>query len=115
MHTALLILNLVASLASAAFGVVALARPAALSGSSQVARGQMFYVRMYAARAIPFGLAAGLLPFWFGGKAVACLLFTAAVIQVADVAIGMEKKDREMIVGPSVGAVVHLVCGLAIR
>ena len=115
MHTALLALNFVASLGSTAFGVLALVRPAALSGSSQIDRGEMFYVRMYAARAIPFGLAAGMLPFWFGGNAVAYVLFTAAAIQAADVVIRVETKDRGMIVGPLAGALVHLVCGLTIR
>ena len=64
MHTALLILNLVASLASAAWAVVALLRPASLSRSIHIDRSGIFYVRMYAARAIPFGLAAGILPFF---------------------------------------------------
>lgn len=71
-------------------------------------------MRMYAARAIPFGLMAGFLPFWFGGSAVAWVLFTAAAIQVADIVIGVAKKDCGMIVGPSLGAIVHLLCGLAI-
>ncbi len=87
MQTALLVLNLVASLASAVWAVVALVRPASLSGSSHIERGEIFYVRMYAARSIPFGLAAGILPFGFGGAAVAWVLFTAAVIQIADVVI----------------------------
>ncbi len=114
MQTALLVLNLVASFASAASAVVALVRPAFLSGSSHISRGETFYVRMYAARAIPFGLAAGMLPFWAGGKAVAWVLFTAAVIQVADVVIAVEKKERRMIMGASLGAIVHTLCGLSI-
>ena len=114
MQTALLVLNLVASLASAAGAVIALVRPASLSRSSHISRGEIFYVRMYAARSIPFGLAAGILPFWPGGKAVAWVLFTAAVIQIADVIIAMGKKERGMIMGASFGAIVHILCGLAI-
>ena len=114
MRTAFLILNLVASLASATWGVVALVRPGSLSGTSRVERGETFYVRMYAARSVPFGLGVGFLPFWFGGKAVAWVLFTAAAIQIADVLIGMERKRRGMIVGASVGAIVHTLCGLTI-
>ncbi len=114
MHAALLVLNLVASLASAAWAVVAVLRPASLSGSSHIERGEIFYVRMYAARSIPFGLAAGILPFWPGGKAVAWILFTAAMIQIADVMIGVAKKERGMIMGASVGAIVHILCGLSI-
>jgi len=115
MHTILLLLNLLVSLASAVAAVIALIRPASFSGSRHVERGELFYVRMYAARSIPFGLAAGLLPFWPGGPAVAWVLFTAAVIQLVDVAIAVGKKERGMMIGASVGAVVHLLCGLAIR
>ncbi len=114
MKTALLVLNLVASFASAASAVVALLRPALLSASIHISHGETFYVRMYAARAIPFGLAAGILPFWAGEKAVAWVLFTAAVIQIVDVMIAMGKKDRRMIVAASVGAIVHILCGLSI-
>lgn len=108
-------LNLLVSLASAGAAVIALLRPASFSGSSHVARGEIFYVRMYAARSIPFGLAAGILPFWPGGPAVAWVLFTAAVIQIVDVVIAVGKKERGMMIGASVGAFVHLLCGIAIR
>ena len=114
MHTAVLILNLVVSLASAAWAAVALNRPSALSGSNNVESGEAFYVRMYAARSIPFGLAAGILPFWVGGVAVAWILFTAAVIQVLDIFIAVVKKQRGMAVGAAVGATVHFVCGAAV-
>lgn len=67
---------------------------------------------MYAARAVPFGLAAGILPFWPGGAAVAWVLLTAGVIQIADAVIAMGKKDRGMLIGASVGAIVHIICGL---
>ena len=111
----LLVLNLVASLASAAWAVGALVRPASLSGSSHIEPGEIFYARMYAARSIPFGLAAGTLPFWFRGPGVAWVLFTAAVIQIADIVIAAGKKERGMVTGASIGAIVHLLCGLAIR
>jgi len=115
MHTILLSLNLLVSLASAVAAVIALIRPASFSGSSHVGPGEIFYVRMYTARSIPFGLAAGILPFWPGGPAVAWVLFTAAAIQIVDVVIAVGKKERGMIVGASVGAIVHLLCGVAIR
>ncbi len=115
MQTILLPLNLLVSLASAVAAVIALIRPASFSGSRRVERGELFYARMYAARSIPFGLAAGILPFRPGGPAVAWVLFTAAVIQIADVVIAVEKKERGMMIGASVGAIVHLLCGIAIR
>ncbi len=114
MRTILLPLNLLVSLASAVAAVIALIRPASFSGSRRVERGELFYARMYAARSIPFGLAAGLLPFRPGGPAVAWVLFTAAVIQIEDVAIAVGKKERGMSIGASVGAIVHLLCGVAI-
>jgi len=115
MHTILLLLNLLVSLASAVAAVIALIRPAAFSGSSHVERGEIFYVRMYAARSIPFGLTAGILPLWPGGPVVAWVLFTAAVIQIVDVVIAVGQKERGMMIGASVGAIVHLLCGLALR
>ncbi len=115
MYNILRSLNLVVSLASAGAAVIALLRPASFSGSSHVAEGEVFYVRMYAARSIPFGLAAGILPFWLSGPAVAWVLFTSAVIQTVDVVIAVGKKERGMMIGASVGAIVHLLCGIAIR
>ncbi len=114
MQTVLIFLNLLVSFASAVAAVIALIRPASLSDSSHIVPGELFYVRMYAARAIPFGLVAGILPFWPGGPAVAWVLFTAAVIQLVDVVIAVGKKKRGMTIGASVGAIVHLLCGIAI-
>jgi len=114
MKTILLPLNLLVSLASAAAAVLALIRPASFSSSRHVGRGELFYARMYAARSIPFGLAAGFLPFRQRGPAVAWVLFTAAVIQIEDVAIAVGKRERGMRIGASVGAIVHLLCGVAL-
>ena len=114
MQTILLFLNLLVSLASAVAAVIALIRPASLSGEDRVGRGEIFYLRMYAARSIPFGLTAGFLPFWTGGLAVAWVIFTVAVIQIVDVVIAVEKKERGMIIGASVGALVHFLYGIAI-
>ena len=114
MQTTLLVLNLIASFASVTWALFALVRPASLSGSRLISRGEFFYVRMYAARTIPFGIVGGILPFWLRGKAVSWVLFTAAVVQTGDVIIAVEKKERGMILGASVGAIVHVLCGLAI-
>ena len=114
MRTALLLVNLFASLASAAWAVGALFRPASLSGSGQISGGEKFYARMYAARSIPVGLAAAITPFCVGGKAVAWLLFAAALIQIADVIIGVEKKARGMMIGASIAAIIHILSGLAV-
>ena len=115
MSILLLPLNLLVSLASAGAAGIALFRPASFSGSSDVTRGEIFYMHMYAARSLPFGLAVGILPFWLGGPIVAWVLFTAAVIQIVDVVIAVGKKERGMMIGASVGAIVHLLCGIAIK
>jgi len=114
MRNVLLFLNLLVSLASAVAAVIALIRPASLSGSSHVEGGEIFYVRMYAARSVPFGLAAAILPFLRRGTTVAAVLVTAATIQTIDVIIAAENKKQGMMIGGSVGAIVHLVCGAAI-
>jgi hypothetical protein len=114
MQIAILVLNLIASFTSATWAVVALIRPASLSGSVHIEPGEIFYARMYAARAVPLGLASGILPFCLGGPAIAWVLFIAAAAQIADVAIAVGKQERGMIMGASFATIVHIVCGLAI-
>ena len=77
-------------------------------------RGETFYARMYAARAIPFGLAVGVLPLCLHGPAVAWLLFAAAATQAADIAIAIGKRELGMGIGAATGTIVHIVCGVAI-
>jgi len=48
------------------------------------------------------------------GTTVAAVLVTAATIQTIDVIIAAENKKQGMMIGGSVGAIVHLVCGAAI-
>ena len=110
----IIVLNLVVSLASVLAAVLALLRPAVLSGSQQVSNGELFYVRMYAARAVPFGVACGFLPFWLPGPAAAWVLFAAATVQAIDIIIAVRRGERKMMAGATVGTVVHLVCGLTI-
>ncbi len=106
-------LNFLVSFASAMFGVVALVRPASLTGSKPVESGETFYARLYAAHAVPFGLITGFLPFLYPGPAVAWMLFTAALVQMGDFAIGVAKQERGMMIGPPLAAAVHILCGLA--
>ena len=115
MHATLLILNLAAALASAGWAGAALVRPAVLSGIASTSYGERFYARMYAARTIPLGLLAGLLPFWAQGPPVAWVLFTAAAVQFADVGIALGKHDRGMLLGAVGGTAVHLAAELLLR
>ena len=109
MYTSCLVLNLIVSFASVTAALLALRRPASLSRSGQVSAGELFYAHMYAARSVPFGAASALLPFWPGGKAVACLLFTAAVIQLLDATIALRRRDGRMAIGASIGATIHVI------
>ena len=106
--------NLIASLASAAWAAVALFSPATLSNSRQVTAGEELYVRMYAARALPFGLAIGALPFWGGGVAVMSILIAAAFVQIADIFIAVQRKNLGMIGGAAAGAIAHLACAFVL-
>jgi hypothetical protein len=115
MRTALFCLNLVVSLISAAAGVIALVWPERLSGSSHAEPGENYYARLFAARTIPVGLFAGVLPFVAAGPVAAWVIFTAAVIQIGDVVIAVIKKDLRMTMGSSFAAIVYLVCGFAVK
>lgn len=109
----LILVNLLVSLGSTVAAGIALVKPASLSGSSHLELGELFYVRMYAARAVPFGMLSGFLPLWFRGPVIAGILFTAAAIQILDVLIAVRKVQRGMMAGASVAAVVHVLCGIA--
>lgn len=111
----LLGLNFLASFASAMAGVIAAANPAALSGSTQVTDGERFYQRMYTARTIPFELLAGLLPCYFDGPLVSLVIGASAVVQAADMAIGLGKGDLKMVSGALIATVVHTLCFFYIR
>ena len=113
MTTIVKIMNLLASSASTAGAVIALLKPESLSGSTTTGRGEIFYSRMYAARSIPIGIAFGLLPFCYRGPAIGWLLVTASIIQLADVAIAVGKKDMGMVFGAGTGATLHLLCGIS--
>ena len=109
-----LVLNFIASSTSAAFGALALIRPEALSGSNTFSNGDSFYVRMYAARAIPFGLTVGVLPlFQKRNNALVWLLITASVIQGIDVAIAIARKQPGMAMGAATGSMLHLACAFS--
>lgn len=99
--------NLLACLCSSAGGIIAFFNPSALSGSSQVNNGELYYQRMYTARALPLGILAGVLPFYHEGPVVASIILAAATVQAVDVAIGYSHGDRGMMIGASVATAIH--------
>jgi hypothetical protein len=113
--TILKFLNLVTALITSAAGIVALIRPEQLIKGNPLGAGGSFYARLYAARAIPFGIVAGLLPYFCRGPLVPTILILAAVIQIGDIAIGVQLKIPRVILGASLAALTHLLCALALR
>jgi hypothetical protein len=108
-----LVLNTVAALVSVGFAVFAAIRPAALS-HAEATVGVRFGAYMYAARAIPFGLVAAVLPWAERGVATAWLLFAAAVVQLVDAGIGGWRREPGMIAGGTVAAVIHTATAIAL-
>ncbi len=104
--------NLIVSLASAIAALLAMREPSMLVQEKQAPSATTkFYVSMYAARSLPFGLLSGLLPFLSAGTVVSVVLLTAAFIQVTDAVIAGQRKFRGMLLGATVGAVVHALTG----
>ncbi|MGW7532293.1 hypothetical protein [Amycolatopsis sp. NPDC054798] len=112
--TVLVAANAVVAVVSVVFAVVAAVRPAALSHSENPASGEKFYSLMYAARAVPLGGAAAIVPLLWSGPVCAVVLIAAAVAQVADVAIGVFRREPGMIAGSSVVAAVHVATAVAL-
>lgn len=102
--TLLVALNVLLAVASSAFGLVALWRPALLSGEPEHS---LYYVRMYASRAIPFGLGMAAVMWWMPDQAVAWLL-VAGVIQALDAVIGFRRKIPAALIAPVCAAIIHL-------
>lgn len=96
----LAVANTIVGLASSAFGVLALTRPSALD-----AEPSGFYARMYAARAIPLGMAVA--ASCVGARPSPALLAAAAGAQAGDALIGIRRRSPGMAVTPLVGAVLH--------
>lgn len=105
----LLILNAFASFSSATAAIISTANPASLSGSPVVTTGERFYQRMYAVRALPLELLAGILPLYLGGPAVVSVVGAAVFVQAADVIIGIGRNDVGMALGASFATTAHVL------
>ncbi len=109
--TVLLILNALIATATVVAALLALQRPSRFSGSRHIVAGEVFFARMYASRAIPFGILAAVLPFLTSDDAVPArlVLIAAALIQADDVLIGLKKKEMGMVGGAAAAVVIHLL------
>ncbi|MDR2974342.1 MAG: hypothetical protein LBV00_06470 [Propionibacteriaceae bacterium] len=110
----LIIINAIIGVGTAGMAVVSVIKPQLFSRSESVTSGEVHYTRMYAARAVPLGLAAGLLPFWWSGAPVVTLLLVAAVAQVIDVVLNIRSREMGLLIGATVAATVHIVAAVAI-
>jgi hypothetical protein len=112
--TVLTALNGVVSLITIGFGVAAALRPSAFTREADPTAGERFYARMYAARAVPLGLLAGVVPFFPHGPLSALALAAAAIAQAADVGSGAQRRDAQLIAGAVFGCVVYVITAIAV-
>jgi hypothetical protein len=110
--TVLLVLNTAVAAVSVAFAVLAVVRPTALSRTESPTGGERFYARMYAARAVPLGVIAAVVPLASAGSVTVLCLLAAAAAQLADAGIGLRRREWGMVAGGGLVAVVHAVTAM---
>lgn len=101
------LLNSLAALASVGFGITALVRPGLVAPPSERSFSSRFYPAMYAGRAVPLGVAAGVAVWLTPTPALLLLLGVAALAQVADLLIGVVHRLPGMIAGAAFAAACH--------
>ena len=102
------LLNTLAGIASTGFGVAALVKPGLIAPASDLGARSRFYPAMYASRAIPLGVAVGLVV-WAAPDSVflSLLLGVAVLAQIGDVVIGVTYRLPGMILGAVFAVVCH--------
>lgn len=102
------LLNTLAALASTGFGVAALFKPSLVAPRADENTPSGFYPAMYAARAIPLGLAVGIAVWLPSASPILLLLLGVAVLaQVGDAVIGILHRLPGMIAGAVFAVVCH--------
>ena len=102
-------LNLTVSLISAGWALLVLVD----SEFRERAAGRIshrFFPMLYAARAVPIGIAAGIAPMVAKGPGVAGLLLLAAAVQFLDVGVAFVEHRQSMMFGAAFAVVVHAAC-----
>lgn len=101
------LLNSVAAVASVGFGVAAVIRPQLLAPDGHEAVAGRYFPAMYAGRAVPLGLAVGIVV-WLAPTLLSVLLLGVATIaQLADIAIGALYRVWGMAAGAAFATVCH--------
>lgn len=110
---ALRVVNALAAVVSGVAAVLARRDPAALVSGEPTPMAD-FYVDAYVARQLPLSaVLVGLLAAR-GGAGLRPLLLVAGLVQAADAAVGVRHAKPGMVVGSTVGAVVHLGSALLV-
>ncbi|MGW4896192.1 hypothetical protein ACWEQL_28650 [Kitasatospora sp. NPDC004240] len=105
----LLAANALAALVSAASSVAGVLRPGlGLPAGEPVTVGAHVYVRAYAARAVPLGVATALAVTVGDASAAWPMLLVSGLAQVGDSAIGFRLRNLGMAFGAGAFAVLHL-------
>lgn len=106
-----LVLNTIFAFASAVFGIVAVVKPQ-LMRSDAVGR---FYPAMYAARAVPHGVAT-VAAIWMAptNLITAVILLAAAGAQCGDIIIGACYRQLGMVFVPAIAALCHATAAVLI-
>ncbi|MEG8105097.1 MULTISPECIES: DUF4267 domain-containing protein [Actinomyces] len=114
--TWLMALNAVVALGSAFFGLVALFKPQAMPGRplahdpgskmTEPSEATTYFARMYAARAVPFGIATAAVAVLLPSQAAIWLL-AAGIIELLDAMVVASRNPREA-APPLLAVVVHI-------
>ena len=113
--TWLMALNAAVALGSMFFGLVALFRPRAMPGRpltspgsqmTQPSEATTYFARMYAARAVPFGIATAAVAVLLPSQAAIWLL-AAGIIELLDAMVVASRNPREA-APPLLAVVVHI-------
>ena len=108
MHTVILVITTLSSIATIIAALIALVKPSMMSRSATITHGEQFYAAMYASRALPLGLLTVVAPFTFNGSALQLVFAAASLAQIGDVIIGLKKQEWGMVIAPAVLAAIYL-------
>ena len=108
MHTVILVITTLSSIATIIAALIALVKPGMMSRSTTITQGERFYAAMDASRALPLGLLTVVAPFTFNGSALQLVFAAASLAQIGDVVIGLKKQEWGMVIAPAILATIYL-------
>lgn len=109
-----IILNFIISLIETGISISAFVKPELWSGSAVVSQGERLYTNFYVLRAVAFGLAVAVIPFFWQNPAVALFILAAGLVQAGDLAIALTARDKRIIGGAILALLVHTITAILI-